>query len=251
MKPADKQTLLDGYHRSLAQHGDTAEAVHWRESTQRARFDDLVKIAELTDASVLDYGCGKGDLYAYLKDRGFRGRYTGFDINPEMIALARKKHPGVRFEACDIEEAAVTERFDYILLSGVFNNRISDNQSWMQSVLRKCFAIADKGLGFNAISTYVNYREEPLYYADPEEMVGGVTAFEDATGKNTMGLPPLTPFQGILFRDHGGMKLPARESLEKKISAALIAALEHTYRNITLALHYTFEDIRPFYFRTF
>src|SRR5438874_10994601 len=47
------------------------------------------------------------------------------------------------------------------------------------------------------------------------EMVGGVAVFEDALGKNTMGLPPLTPFQGILFRDHGGMKPPARESLEK------------------------------------
>jgi hypothetical protein len=39
----------------------------------------------------------------------------------------------------------------------------------MQSVLKKCFARATRGLAFNAISTYVNYREEPMFYASPEE----------------------------------------------------------------------------------
>jgi len=172
MKPEDKQLLLEAYRRSLAQHGDKAEAVHWRESTQRARFKGLAEIGDLTNASVLDYGCGKGDLYGFLKGNGFRGLYTGFDINPELVELAKQRHPGVRFEVRDIEEEPVTAKFDYALISGVFNNRISNNQAWMHSVLKECFACVTRGLGFNAISTYVNYREDPMYYASPEETFG-------------------------------------------------------------------------------
>jgi hypothetical protein len=83
------------------------------------------------------------------------------------------------------------------------------------------------------------------------EMVGGAAVYEDAEGKNAIGTPPLTPFQGILFRDHAPMKPPAKESLEKKISTALIETLEQRYRSITLANHYTFGDVRPFYFHTY
>ena len=84
-----------------------------------------------------------------------------------------------------------------------------------------------------------------------EEMVGGAAVFESASRQDTMGLPPLTPFQGVLFRDHSAMKPPGKESLEKKISAALIEALERQYRNLTLAHHYSYEDIRPYYFHTY
>lgn len=169
MKPEDKQHLIEAYRKSLAEHGDTAPAVHLREVSQRYRFKVLTEIADLERARILDYGCGKGDLYPYLVEQGFRGAYTGFDISAELIELARKKHPGARFEVRDIEEEEVREKFDYVLISGVFNNRISNNWTWMQSVLKKCFACVTQGLAFNAISTYVNYREEPMFYASPEE----------------------------------------------------------------------------------
>src|SRR5438105_5115318 len=57
-------------------------------------------------------------------------------------------------------------------------------------------------------------------------IVGGVAVFEDESSKSTMGTVPLTPFQGFLFRDNGFMKPPLREKLEKKVSHALIDALE-------------------------
>jgi hypothetical protein len=84
-----------------------------------------------------------------------------------------------------------------------------------------------------------------------EEIVGGVAVFEDESRNNTMETVPLTPFQGFLFRNNSFMKPPLREKLEKKVSFALIEALERRHRNITLCHHYNFEDVRPFYFHTY
>ena len=40
--------------------------------------------------SVLDWGCGTGDLYWYLHDHGLDVSYTGVDVVPEMIRLAKE-----------------------------------------------------------------------------------------------------------------------------------------------------------------
>jgi len=170
VRPEDKDHLLSVYRHSLATYGDTPEAVCWSNASQRYRFRVLTEIAPLESATVLDYGCGKGDLYCYLLEAGYRGTYTGFDINPELLELARAKYPGVRFEQRDIEQASINEQFEYVLISGIFNNRISDNEGVMQSVLRRCLALTTRGLAFNAISTYVNFREPEMYYVSPEEI---------------------------------------------------------------------------------
>src|SRR5437868_10577642 len=169
MNPTDRAHLLEIYSKTLSQFGDAPEAVHWTAESQRVRFKLLTEIAPLQTASILDYGCGKGDLLAYLREHGFRGSYTGFDINPDLLQVARRKH-SARFELVDIDAEPCNERFDYVLISGIFNDRISDNDAAMKSVLRKCFACADMGLGFNAVSTYVNFRQPEMSYASPEEM---------------------------------------------------------------------------------
>ena len=40
--------------------------------------------------SILDFGCGTGYLYKYLQKSGFKVRYTGIDISPEAIKVAKK-----------------------------------------------------------------------------------------------------------------------------------------------------------------
>ena len=60
------------------------------EQSQDLRFRELVRlIEEDPDASVLDYGCGYGALRSYLRERGHRGPYIGFDISQRMIETAR------------------------------------------------------------------------------------------------------------------------------------------------------------------
>lgn len=71
------------------------------------------------DASVLDYGCGRGRLCGELAQRGFR-HVTGVDYSREMIEAAKHEHPGLEFSVVDGETLPfVDARFDAVLLFAV------------------------------------------------------------------------------------------------------------------------------------
>jgi SAM-dependent methyltransferase len=45
---------------------------------------------------IADVGCGSGRIAGYL--RGLGAEVLGIDLSPAMIEVARREHPGVRFE---------------------------------------------------------------------------------------------------------------------------------------------------------
>jgi trans-aconitate 2-methyltransferase len=62
----------------------------------------LARVAADRPATVVDLGCGPGNLTALLADRWRGARITGVDSSPEMIATARAAVPGVEFEVGDL-----------------------------------------------------------------------------------------------------------------------------------------------------
>ncbi|MFE2753688.1 class I SAM-dependent DNA methyltransferase [Actinosynnema sp. NPDC059335] len=52
--------------------------------------------AELVSGPVADVGCGPGRISGHLKGLGVD--VFGVDLSPEMVAVARREHPDVRFE---------------------------------------------------------------------------------------------------------------------------------------------------------
>lgn len=61
-------------------------------------FADLVRAGGR--GPVVDLGCGPGRITAHLKDLGLD--VFGVDLSPEMIAVARRSHPKLRFEEGDL-----------------------------------------------------------------------------------------------------------------------------------------------------
>lgn len=175
--------LRDHYHALLQRHGDTAEAAQYssRESQER-RFLQLMRIGDLRGSRVLDFGCGTGHLATFLRDRGIGVAYTGVDVVEELLNVGRAKHPQHRFgQLADF----AGESFDYVLVSGVYNNRRSDNRLFWQSSVRELFALCDRGLAFNMMSAYVDFEDSNLFYEKPE------TAFAFVKQE-------LTPFVNLL-----------------------------------------------------
>lgn len=164
--------LQEHYDRRAKAHGDTAAGVHWssRES-QDQRLRILAGIGPLANASVLDFGCGAGRLLDLLRsDFAFTGHYVGYDLSEEQLRLARARHPDTRFERRDIFESGVGAEFDYIFLSGVFGLQGKNHLLFVTRLLTLLFPHAMRGLAFNSLSNYVDYRVEGQYYADPEEL---------------------------------------------------------------------------------
>lgn len=69
------------------------------------------------NASVLEIGCGNGELLAGIRAR----RKVGIDLSPRQIAAAQARLPGVEFHVQAGEELTLNERFDYIIISDTLN----------------------------------------------------------------------------------------------------------------------------------
>jgi SAM-dependent methyltransferase len=100
--------------------------------------------------SVLELGCGTGDLLAALRP----SRGLGIDLSDEMVRIARGKYPELEFRTGDVEAVTVEETFDYVLLSDLVG---SLDDIWkafreLQRVVRPETRI---------VVTYYNYLWEP------------------------------------------------------------------------------------------
>ena len=159
--------LAEHYRKLFFKYGDSPQAAQYSSlDTQEKRFEILLQIGSLDGKNILDFGCGTGQLATYIKKRGIPlSSYTGVDIVDEVLEVARRKHPEHRFCKPSFPSH---ERFDYIFISGVFNNKIPDNRSFYQKTICDCFSIAEEGLAFNMMSYYVDYYDPELFYEKPE-----------------------------------------------------------------------------------
>jgi SAM-dependent methyltransferase len=76
----------------------------------------LARIAQfhvLPQASVLEIGCGTGDLLASLRP----SRGVGVDVSARMVDAAAAAHPELEFRVAAGEELDLGETFDYVILS--------------------------------------------------------------------------------------------------------------------------------------
>jgi SAM-dependent methyltransferase len=131
------------------------------------RFKQLVGIGDLSNKKILDVGCGLGHLYGYIAKQFSNVSYTGIDIVPDTILYAQQKHPTARFICQNLLEKDITESFDYVLINGVFNNAMEGSDRFMKTLLSRSFAHSTIGLGFNFISTYVNFTNMEMAYHNP------------------------------------------------------------------------------------
>ena len=156
----------------VRRYQDAPEAAQWSDhATQRRRFEILTNVGDLRASKVLDFGCNTGSLYEFLRDEyGFRGEYVGYDLAEPAIMHARQKFPGICFEVRDILAEGVDQEFEFVLISGVFNNRLVDNWGFLRRALSMLFARTKNAIAFNAMSSYVDYRDESLAYFAPEDV---------------------------------------------------------------------------------
>jgi SAM-dependent methyltransferase len=165
---------IDIYNKVADKHGTSSRAVLWDDpQTQYLRFSELVKCLDFNDDKklLLDVGCGNGELYKFLNFQGFRGRYVGYDINEKLLTQARNRFAGIEVKNKDIMSEKIEQRFDYIVLSGLFNVNAGQSTAWVHGFLKSMFALCDGIMVFNMISTHVTFRNEQMFYMNPAEVL--------------------------------------------------------------------------------
>ena len=142
----DKQAIIENYRNLFLTHGKGPAVGQWSEEGQRFRFEKLAEIADLKGAGILDLGCGLGDFYPFLKLKYGELDYTGIDIVPEIIASAQDTHPDARFLCLDVLLDEFEETFDYVMISGIFNNAIPNGTEFLKKMVTLALPIAEKVL---------------------------------------------------------------------------------------------------------
>ena len=149
------------------------DVLDWASATsQRARFTVLARSVELGGRSLLDVGCGLGDLLAFLTDRGIAVQYTGVDIVGKMVERAERKFPDARFIHADpfTEDPFGDERFDVVFCSGTFNLDLGNGREFMPGALKRLAGWAREYLVFNLLHVRAAGYGYCAYY-DPAEVL--------------------------------------------------------------------------------
>ena len=88
-----QKPVIDYFKNLVLLHGEDIRSLDWGgRSSQSQRFKVLYDVGINLESSVLDVGCGHGDFYGYLIRKGFCGNYSGVDLTPEMIVIAKNKY---------------------------------------------------------------------------------------------------------------------------------------------------------------
>lgn len=102
-------------NRGVGAHFDEVAAEYdvWKQKAHRYYSAVKRSVAEVIPPgmSVIEIGCGTGDILAHVKP----SIGVGTDISSEMVKIARHKHPQLRFEVHDITTGPLDEHFDYVL----------------------------------------------------------------------------------------------------------------------------------------
>ena len=150
----EKATMMH-YHRyrinEFAQ--GTAEALGWRGTqSQLVRYKVFAKVGDLNGASILDVGCGYGDLKAFL-DQNFSGfDYIGIDQMPEFISEARLRHSHcsrTTFYQADFSMAELPQ-VGYVFASGALGYRCK-NEHFYTDMICKLYNSAKVTFAFNML----------------------------------------------------------------------------------------------------
>ncbi|MDA7798285.1 class I SAM-dependent methyltransferase [Planktomarina temperata] len=171
MKNEINKRIIRSYKEELEKHGPNHKALKWSQFGQDWRFKKIISCmcpSDGGDISVLDLGCGFGDLNEYLKCSFDAYSYHGIDINEEFIDVAKRRYPNQSFKCCDIIETPPIKKFQYSIISGLFNApKIEDKYGFMFNILDALYQHTKGKLIFNFNSTYNTGEDPNSNYYDP------------------------------------------------------------------------------------
>jgi SAM-dependent methyltransferase len=179
---AMQQHEIDFYRRLVREHRGTPRQVGAGSSaSQSIRFDVMLEMLDsllgpaAEARSLLDFGCGRGDLARHLERRGRLDglRYTGIDAIEENVADARAMGYDARVLAWDGVGALAPERFDLIVFSGAFATTSMQRRIRLYRGLLEQARIGVVGNFLTHTPTVADYGRD-MILMDPAEALGAI-----------------------------------------------------------------------------
>ena len=159
------------YYSDLLQaHGYAPQALAERaDDKDHGFYTHLFRDVQLEGApSVLDVGCGMGDLLEFLASRQVApASYLGLDLVPAFVERCRERYPAApfRFEWANFitRRFAPHERYELVVSMGVMVSRVLGYQAYVAACVDKMLRVSRRYVLFNLITevdrSQGNYQE--------------------------------------------------------------------------------------------
>ena len=115
-------------------------------------------------ARVLDLGCGRGELTAYLRQRGWDAE--GMDASKAQLADAKRRFPEIVFFEGDITSFEVEKRYDAVFSNAVLHWIDKDRQPDALAHVRAALK-SSQGAGHTATTSFSPMRRSIPHCSKP------------------------------------------------------------------------------------
>jgi len=183
---AISSNMVERYSSRFKKLGLDVKTLGWGSEVQQTyRFSQTIDFGiDFNHKSILDIGCGFGDYYEFLKDNSDQfaiTRYTGYDLNPDLIEAAEKKFAGDaswNFVVDNIlDQKTMTKEADIGLMLGVLNLNLEnqiDNYKYSEKIIYNAFNLVKECLIIDFLSSHHDKtypKEDFVFYHDPSRML--------------------------------------------------------------------------------
>jgi SAM-dependent methyltransferase len=203
-KPEDYLSIVDHYEKCFEEHGDSHLGVDWpNEKDVLTRYRVMLELVSKDNKqkTLLDFGCGLSHFYDFIKKQNQKTIvYSGLDLSKKMIAASKIKYPHNKYYILDILKDNSLPVFDYIIMNGVFTEKLdlSYNEmfAFFKKMVKKIFSKVNIGLAFNTMSKHVDWERDDLFHLSFDELASFLTneVSKDFIIRNDYGLYEYTTF---------------------------------------------------------
>lgn len=170
------EITLKHYKDNYKKFGTSPKALSWSSlGASHQRFRAIWKEIDFNNKTVLDVGCGFGEMAKFLRKRYEGVKYTGVDIVPEFIEEAKKNHSYYKFYEKDYFNNPIDEKFDVVMASGTLNSNLgATNMEFRRKAIKTMFAHAKKVCVFNMLGAHPQPENDPasnVWHADSLEIL--------------------------------------------------------------------------------
>ena len=133
--------------------------------------------------TLLDVGCGLGDLFHYIKKHNINLKYKGADTSTELINAAKRAYPGGYFFRYDLFVDQAIEQADVVVASGLFNLRMgkkSQQLDFLKEGITQLLKLSKEGVVFNLLeenNITKKIKSTEFFYYKKEEIKTMCTTF--------------------------------------------------------------------------
>lgn len=172
MSSATGDSYLVPYLEAAERYGAGFSALLWASpKTQRARFDAIRRAYDPAGKSLLDAGCGRGDLLGFLLERDVHpADYVGLEAVEPLAAVAEARaYPNSRIIRGDFvrDPMRLFVGADVVIFSGSLNTM---GPATFYATLRRAYDAAAEAVVFNFLSSPALAGKDYLVWHPPEQV---------------------------------------------------------------------------------